>query len=277
MDILPRLPLNRLSARILSSPPHNYLHVTSKIPLPDKEWHHVFFTYDGTAKARGLKLFINGEEAEIEVGFDQLYKSIKPVTPDRSTDFPVEYPWKLDNRPLSLGIVGGQFFYLDNGALKGSLDNIKIFHQHLTALEVKRLFHRENKSAFASVNAAEREKLEHYLHRYHSKYIQLHKELQKLLTERVNLVEGVKEVMVMEETATPRKTYVLYRGQYNSPQEEVGPGTTRKGDAFRGRSTEEPSWVGPVAVRPPQSINRSCDRKSLLANDLRPGHRGNAP
>ncbi len=221
--------LNKLSLRLLSSPPHNYLHVTSQISLSDHEWHQVFFTYDGSAKAKGLRLFINGVEAETDVGFDQLYKSTKPVTPDESTAFPVQYPWKLDNRPLLLGIVGGQFFYLDNGALKGSLDNIKIFQQYLTAVEIERLFHRENKTARTAEDDPERENLlEHYLNRYHSKYIQLQKELQELRTERVNLVEGMTEVMVMEETPTPRKTYVLYRGQYNSPIEEVGPATPEK-------------------------------------------------
>ncbi len=221
--------LDRLAVRLISSPPHDYLHVTSEISLSNNEWHHVFFTYDGSAKAKGLRLFINGNQAETSIGFDQLYKSIKPVRPIISALAPVQNPWKLEDRPLLLGVVAGQFFYLDNGALKGNLDNIKVFHQYLTSVEVKRLFHQENLSKAGPVEGFDKDQLlEHYLNRYHANYIQLKQNLERFSTERVNLVEGVTEVMVMEETPTPRKTYVLYRGQYNSPIEEVGPATPEK-------------------------------------------------
>ena len=221
--------LNRLAVRLLSSPPHNYLHVTSGISLPNNEWHHVFFTYDGSAKAKGLRLFINGREAESDIGFDQLYKSIKPVTPNESALVPVQNPWKLQDRPLSLGVVGGQFFYLDNGALKGSLDNIKIFHQYLTAVEVQRLFDQENRSKASPISDFDEDQLlDHYLQRYSSKYIRLKEDLERLSTKRVNLLENIIEVMVMQEAPTPRKTFVLTRGQYNSPTEEVGPAMPEK-------------------------------------------------
>ncbi|MEO6244655.1 MAG: DUF1553 domain-containing protein, partial [Opitutaceae bacterium] len=46
--------------------------VTTKTASPRDEWLHVFFTYDGSRKAAGVKLYINGKPAELEVKLDAL-------------------------------------------------------------------------------------------------------------------------------------------------------------------------------------------------------------
>ncbi len=74
----------------------------------------------------------------------------------------------------------------------------------------------------------ENDYLDHYLNRNHWEYQSLTKELQSLVARKLEVMEDVGEIMVMEEAPEPRKTYVLNRGQYNEPTEEVGPGTPRK-------------------------------------------------
>src|ERR1043166_3571221 len=60
----------------LHTRPGNSLKVASKTKVPTNEWVHVAVTYDGSSRARGLKLFINGALAETEVTRDGLWKEI---------------------------------------------------------------------------------------------------------------------------------------------------------------------------------------------------------
>ena len=49
------------------------IEVASVDPLPlDGEWKHIFFTYDGSGKAAGVKLYVNGAEVRTEVVADTL-------------------------------------------------------------------------------------------------------------------------------------------------------------------------------------------------------------
>jgi len=70
---------NRVAARLIHSLPHNYIHNRSKESIPLNTWTHVAFTYDGSAYAKGIQLYINGLSVGSEVAFDNLYKNIHPV------------------------------------------------------------------------------------------------------------------------------------------------------------------------------------------------------
>ncbi|MDO8538895.1 MAG: DUF1553 domain-containing protein [Opitutaceae bacterium] len=51
------------------------IQVTTKAPTPNlirDEWVHMFFTYDGSRKAAGVKLYVNGRPVETEVKLDSL-------------------------------------------------------------------------------------------------------------------------------------------------------------------------------------------------------------
>ncbi len=52
--------------------PKRGITVTTKNPFPRDEWLHVFFTYDGSRKAAGVKLYVNGKPVEVEVKLDTL-------------------------------------------------------------------------------------------------------------------------------------------------------------------------------------------------------------
>jgi len=72
---------NKLNARFIHSLPHNYIHAMA----PDTEietntWNHVAFTYDGSGKATGLRIYVNGKKESLTYPYDKLYKSTYPVT-----------------------------------------------------------------------------------------------------------------------------------------------------------------------------------------------------
>src|SRR5687767_9203041 len=70
--------LNQLSVRLIHSLPHNYFHVSGG-GIPLNTWTHVAFTYDGSGKASGITLYINGRQTPQVIHYDRLYKSIKTI------------------------------------------------------------------------------------------------------------------------------------------------------------------------------------------------------
>ena len=65
-----------LSVSLIHFWPGNAISVRTRVKLPKNEWHHVAITYDGSTKARGLEIYVDGKLAEIEIHKDNLYKNI---------------------------------------------------------------------------------------------------------------------------------------------------------------------------------------------------------
>src|SRR6185369_11697067 len=63
--------------------PDNGLKVHTRKTWPKEKWLHVFATYDGSSKASGVRIYVNGQEQELEVQKDALSGSIVADTPLR--------------------------------------------------------------------------------------------------------------------------------------------------------------------------------------------------
>ena len=70
----------------------------------------------------------------------------------------------------------------------------------------------------------QRELRDHYLSEHSPAARQLLAALAAKRSEHAALMEGIPTVMVMDEMAEPRKTFVLTRGRYDQPADEVEPG-----------------------------------------------------
>lgn len=57
------------------------LRVVSRSRVPADEWRHLLVTYDGTSRATGLKLYIDGKPADVEVTDDSLNGTIRTPAP----------------------------------------------------------------------------------------------------------------------------------------------------------------------------------------------------
>ena len=206
---------HRLSVRLIHSLPHNYIHIASRQPLVLNQWTQVAFSYDGSGKAEGLTLYIDGRKADSFIAFDQLYKSILPITGGGH---------EPDNRPLRIG-KSYRAFTGEDGIFRGKLDELYIFDRNITPLEATWL-------ADIKDDANHEQKLA--LHRAvrHRSVLKIEKKLKKLRDERLALYNPIDEIMVMEEMAETRPMYVLNRGVYDQPQYEVQPATPTKILAF---------------------------------------------
>ncbi|MEX2640150.1 MAG: DUF1553 domain-containing protein [Balneolales bacterium] len=209
-----RLLEGRLSVRLVHGWPYNALQVQSPDTLPRNEWSHVAVTYDGSSRAGGLRIYVNGHQAESHVIHDNLYKSIAlESTPEEKR-----------NRQLSMGPkpfliadrnTTGEQGHISFEGLK--LDDIKIFSSRLSEVQVLGL---AGRSDFQNDLL-----YDHYLLQHDREYRAELDSLRALRAEEGNIRDTLREVMVMQELLNPRPGYVRERGMYDQLGEEVCPGT----------------------------------------------------
>lgn len=200
---------NRVQVRIINALPHNCIHIITKDPIKMEDWSHIALTYDGSGSAVGSLLHINGKPVPLDILMDNLYKSILPVNDSRG--IPVNRPLRLAR---SYRAFGG-----DNGVYTGGLDDLYLYDRILTGLEIGEL-HRYGASS--PIKEYEPSEIGKHLEFHTNKEAHAKKEsLKALRKEKLKMLEGKKEVMVMKERDHLRKTYMLDRGEYELPTEEV--------------------------------------------------------
>ena len=207
-----------LSASLIHFWPGNAINVRTKAKLRKDEWHHVAITYDGSTKAAGLVIYVNGKMAETEIHKDNLYKNITGGGGDT--------------------IVIGQRFR-DVGFAGGLVDDFRVFKRELTGGEVAQIHDGESLAKLLAKPAdalgqTERDTLREYFLATSNESHDA--QLSKLRASRARvtkLLDGKVEIMVMEEMPlNPRSTFVLKRGVYSAPGERVGAATPRSLSPF---------------------------------------------
>jgi len=200
--------LNHLNARLIHSLPHNYIQVRSKDSIKINEWKHVAFTYDGSGKAKGLNLYIDGGKVEKTIPYDRLYKSIKTLQ---------SAVHGIETRPVKVA-KSYRSFTGEYGIFKGALDDIYMYSKTLTPLEVSLL-------ASKNVSDPPKEQLAEFWVEQAPKVSRIEQDLKTLRGERLDLMMPVMEVMIMEEMPQKRQAYAYNRGDYEQPLYEVNANT----------------------------------------------------
>ena len=178
--------------------------------LPLNQWSQITVTYDGSSRAAGLTLYLDGELLETEVIRDNLYKDIQHRA-----------EWgdgEVGGIDLTLG---GRF--RDSGFRNGEIDDLQVFDVRLTQEEVRQQWVLPSASA-ATLSRAFPE----YLQRLDADYRRALSELKSLRDQENKLISGVREIMVMKEMEKRRPTYVLKRGSYSMPSDPVEPGVPER-------------------------------------------------
>ncbi|MBI5799666.1 MAG: DUF1553 domain-containing protein [Verrucomicrobia bacterium] len=200
----------RLKWSLIHFWPGNAISIKTTALVPTNQWTHVVVSSDGSSRADGLRLFVNGQSASTEVIKDNLTKNITGGGHDNIS---------LAERMRDRGFKGG------------AIDDFRVFGRALTSLEALAT-HDEAaaKSLLAKaetqLSASERAALEDYF--LAAVDTEFPKQLTALKAARSALVQfadGVKEIMVMRELPQPKKSYVLWRGEYNQRRDEAPPVT----------------------------------------------------
>jgi hypothetical protein len=185
--------------------PGNAIQVRAKKPIPEGEWTHLTAAYDGSSRAAGVRIHVNGVAVECDVVRDRLTRDITHRADWGDHD--------ADGVQLSLGAR-----FRDVGFQKGAVDEFQVFDRDLTPLEVAEV-------AGVSAPTNEDAAFEHHLLREDKKYIAAREELLKLRREENELIARVRQIMVMQEMPEPRPAYVLARGAYDARREKVSADT----------------------------------------------------
>ncbi len=209
---------NKLELLLAHTAPDNAIIERTIESIPRDEWSHLMLTYDGSSQASGLKVYLNGRELGTEIIIDKLYKDIiffdyeDPIYPA-----PIEPGLQVGGRWRGVGIKGAV------------VDEILVYNTELTALEVLQL---GAPAAATNLLAKSPDQLEandqtllkaYYLATNSPAFQQKQQNLKEARAALYREMEDVKEIMVMREMETPRKTYVLERGLYDAYGEEVFP------------------------------------------------------
>ena len=185
--------------------PGNAVAVRARRALPLNVWSRLVVTYDGSSRAAGIRLYLDGVRLETDVVRDHLFKDIsyRREAGDRSADI----------HPFTIGAR-----FRDTGFKNGLIDDLQVFDVRLTAVEVSGTIRRE---------AADADALDYFLAREYQPYISALGEIRSLREIENRLVADVPEIMVMEEMATPRPAHLLARGAYDAPGDVVSRETPR--------------------------------------------------
>jgi hypothetical protein len=171
--------------------------------LPIGQWTHVAVTYDGSSRAAGLAIYINGVPATVEVIRDKLTREIVH-----------RGEWGDSGSPeLSLGAR-----FRDSGFKGGIVDEFQVFNRELTPLEVA-------VAGGFDPPTSEEARFLHYVMHDDEPYRAARAELLAARVAENDLVSQVRQIMVMKELPDLRPTHILRRGAYDAPGDPVGPDT----------------------------------------------------
>ncbi len=196
--------------------PDNAIDLETIEQFPLNAWTHFAFTYDGLSQANGLKIYINGRQAKVNVVNDNLTQSIL-YGKSKSN-------WYSDN--MLIGRLS------DQRAKDFMVDELKIYTRPLTPLEVQSLYSQQDETlkairtpAAQRTAAQQQSLLLYYAINFDQKFKNHWAEARQLRGQETDILNNEIDVMVMKERKTPRKSYVLKRGQYDMIGEEVQPAT----------------------------------------------------
>ncbi len=196
----------KLTAHLIHRWPDEALHVVTKAEVPINQWKHVFATYDGSSKAEGLKLYVDGKRQDVEITNNLLTAST------------------ITSKPLRIGRRS------DGAPFRGSIDEVRIYDRELTAEEVLGLIESDSLRELLRTPIAQRsdEQIDlitkAYLARFDLDYQTQSTRHTEAEQRRGTLEKAYPSAMVMRELPQPRATFLLNRGQYDAHGEEVQPG-----------------------------------------------------
>ncbi|QEF97725.1 Planctomycete cytochrome C [Stieleria maiorica] len=192
--------------------PGNAIRIRTPDPIPVDRWVHVAVTNDGSSRADGLSIAIDGRRVEAVTVRDHLTKQITGGGGDN--------------------LAIGQRFR-DRGFTGGEVDSFRVFDCELTDLEIQRLARPEETLPWVASSppqwtSTQRQTVaDHLLRRHNADVAQSRQRLTKARRSLSQLQDQIQEIMVMKESPGIRTTHRLERGAYDAPAEAVTPGTPK--------------------------------------------------
>ena len=180
------------SAALIHFYPGNAIRVRTVDPIPTQTWTHVTMSYDGSSRAAGLKLFINGQSVKTEVVRDKLTREI---TGGGSNNI----------------VIGERM--RDKGFKHGRVDDFIVMNRTATRVDAAILANGKwpEQIKLDSEDFYEFGQLSHPTEPTRKVLA----DLKAKRAERDKLRNSIRYIMTMEELPEPKPAYILERGLYN--------------------------------------------------------------
>ena len=251
--------------------PDNEIAIATGPVMKAGTWQHVLLTYDGSSRAAGIGLFVDGMKPAATVVTDHLRRSIIHAKKTKADNWGEAPPMRIARRG-------------DERLDAVTVDDLRVYDRQLSKLEAQALAGVSDalgdilKAPEASRTASQRAALrEHYLLRVDPAYAATLATATKVRGEENALLTSLLEVMAMRDRAVPRATFILARGAYDAPTERVEAGTPAVLGAFPKGTPANRLGSRPLADGARASADGARDRQPLLGPALRPrpgGHTG---
>lgn len=198
----------KAAVHLISKWDNDTIKLATKKPLKPNTWTHVFVTYDGSRKAAGVRIYVDGvEQMDREIYRDQLGGSIK-------TDVPLV----LGRRSHAQGFNNGQ------------VRDVRLYGRRLESREVAQLAARDNLKELLALEPGKRTKEQrqqletYYLENVDAAYRELDGKMDALVAEKDAMRKRAVVTLVSVEKGEPAFAHVLTRGAYDQKAEKVYPG-----------------------------------------------------
>jgi hypothetical protein len=177
------------------------LRVRAKEALPENQWIHLAWTWDGSTNAGGVRLWIGGKSRELEKESEKLQAGLD-----------VRGPWTVGG-----GFVGGLDTLRVVGRVLPEETLVRLEFEGWLSIITRSRGHRtdEERSDLSRV----------YRERYAVDYLRAEAALAKARRTKDEFYSKIPTSLVMEEMNPPRETYQLIRGDFRNKGERVTAGT----------------------------------------------------
>jgi hypothetical protein len=199
----------KVGTHIVSKWPDDALKVVTKNPLtPPNDWHHVFVTYDGSAKAAAVKIYVDG----VLQPTDTTNKNLKAASSLKTS-----VPFKVGQRNTTERLK------------QLLLEDVRVYDRKLDGPEVQNLARVTRAASILGRPADKRTPAEKdelfawWLVGMDQPYKDLTAELAKLQQEEVAIKSRGAVTHVMAEKKDPAMAYILNRGEYDKRKDKVTP------------------------------------------------------
>jgi hypothetical protein len=248
--------------------PANAIDIQTKESIEVGAWTHLVISYDGSSRATGLRVYINGKAPEVEVIADNLNKSILHGVDGSNWSY----------QPVLLGME------LRASIINMVMDEFRVYSRELSRLEIASLYSGEK---IDLTQATGKDLNQFYLltaqnPQYNSRLATL----TRLRKQQNLLTTDQPEVMIMKERATIRPTFLLDRGMYDARSEEVQPQTPSMFPEIDAEFSSDRMGLAEWLVHPDHpltarvAVNRLWMQffgKGLVATQEDFGNQGNLP
>ena len=193
--------------------PGSAVSIASAATIPIGEWTHVSVTNNGSRKAAGLKIFINGLPADTVVAADTLTRDIVSGS--------------------AIGFAARMRF---PGLRGGMVDDIHLHTRAITPIEIAAI---HAAKPLAEMNGNTEQLREFYLSAVDPAARTLSANVDAARAAYRKAQNGIQEVPAMRESAQPVPAYILARGDYTQPSDKV--------------ERETPDWLPPFPEGQPRN------------------------